>query len=125
VRLDVRLAPQPLTVSGDGKQVKQVVLNLVLNGMDAMGDQPPENRILTMETAEREDGWRTIVIQDSGSGFPDGALQASFQPFISTKPNGLGMGLAICSTIAEAHRGTIGFEPCDKGARAVLALPPA
>jgi C4-dicarboxylate-specific signal transduction histidine kinase len=124
VQISVRLAPRPLVVLGDVEQFKQVVLNLMLNGMDAMAEQPPSTRFLSVTTAERPDGWRVIAVQDSGPGLSDEVADDPFQPFLTTKAKGIGMGLAICRTIVEAHDGTIGFEPCGKGARAVLALPP-
>ena len=124
VRLALWNAPQPLIVSGDPEQIKQVVLNLAINGMDAMVNQPQTNRILSIETAQNDDGWYLIAVQDNGDGLSQEVAANPFRPFTSTKSNGLGMGLAICKTIAEAHRGTIGFEPCKKGARVVFALPP-
>jgi C4-dicarboxylate-specific signal transduction histidine kinase len=124
VRLVLRFWPRPLVVLGDTDQIKQVILNLAMNGMDAMEEQPERSRLLTVETVRREDGWCTIAFEDEGRGLSGKVAEEAFRPFVSTKPNGLGMGLAICQTIAEAHRGTIGFEARDRGARVVFALPP-
>lgn len=66
-----------------------------------------------------------IAVQDSGPGLSRELSDDPFQPFVTTKDGGLGIGLAICRTIAEAHHGTLDFVPADQGARAVLALPPA
>ncbi|MGI1661973.1 sensor histidine kinase [Palleronia sp. KMU-117] len=124
VQILFRPAPQPLLVLGDTEQLKQILLNLILNGMDAMTEASSDKRVLTIETAERPDGWRMIAVEDTGPGLAGAAAKDPFRPFVTTKANGLGMGLAICRTIAEAHNGTIAFAPCDHGARVVLALPP-
>ncbi len=125
VRVTVRTAPRPLVVLGDSEQFRQIVLNLMLNSMDAMNAQTPESRTLTIETARLADGRYAIMVQDNGPGLAREVADDPFQPFVTTKAGGLGMGLAICRTIAEAHHGTLDFVPTARGSRAVLALPPA
>lgn len=125
VRLVVRTAPGPLTVLGNMEQFQQVVLNLILNGADAMAGQAPETRLLIVETAERADGWRQVAVQDLGPGLDLVVEKDPFRAFVTTKANGMGIGLAICRSIADAHGGTVCFERADNGARVVFALPPA
>jgi signal transduction histidine kinase len=125
VRVTLRTAPRPLVVLGDTEQFQQIVVNLMLNGMDAMADQPPETRSLTVECRDMPDGRHAIAVEDTGPGLAAEVVDDPFRPFLTTKDGGLGMGLAICRTIAEAHRGTLDFVPVERGARAVFALPPA
>jgi signal transduction histidine kinase/ADP-ribose pyrophosphatase YjhB (NUDIX family) len=125
VRLVVNSAAGPLTVLGDMEQFQQVLLNLVLNGADAMAGQAPDTRLLLVETGERGDGWRQIVVQDFGPGLSDDLRCDPFRAFVTTKDKGMGMGLAISRSIAEAHGGTLAFVAADRGARVVFALPPA
>lgn len=125
VRLVVRTTSGPLSVLGDPEQFQQVLINLILNGADAMADQPPETRLLTVEASQREDGWRQIVVQDTGPGLSVDVGDDIFRPFVTTKKKGLGMGLAICRSIANAHGGTLAFEEVRRGARIAFALPPA
>jgi signal transduction histidine kinase len=122
--VEVRHAAPALEVMGSAPQLQQVVLNLVLNGAEAMAGTPPPDRRLTVETRIRPDGWRELAVRDHGPGVTAEMRQAAFRPFVSTKPGGLGFGLSICRSIAQAHGGTLAFDPEMKdGARVVLALP--
>ena len=125
VRLVVRASNGPLIVMGDKEQFQQVVLNLLLNAADAMADQPQATRLIEVEAAERADGWRRIVVQDSGPGLSAALRDDPFRAFVTTKDKGMGMGLSICRSIATAHGGTLTFEESPKGARVSFALPPA
>jgi C4-dicarboxylate-specific signal transduction histidine kinase len=123
-QVDFRRSQEPIAVLGNFAQLQQVVLNLVINAADAMARLPAAARIVVVETASGDDGLGRVAISDSGPGLAADLCEKVFEPFVSTKPNGLGLGLAICRSIATAHGGTIGFD-ADRpvGARIVLALP--
>ena len=107
VSIKLELAPDPPIVSGDSVQLQQVVLNLLLNAMDAMSDGVEKGRMI-MVRAERTDAEAVHVsVQDSGPGFSQGTQHLLFEPFYTTKPSGMGMGLAISKSIIEAHGGLI------------------
>lgn len=125
VTVETRLDGEALEVRANRLQLKQVVLNLLLNAADAMMDQPPEARLVTISTGRREDGWRELAVRDRGPGLAAEVESDPFGPFVTTKPNGLGLGLSICRTIAHAHGGTLAFDRTVwRGARVILALPP-
>ncbi len=107
IQLDVELAPNLPPVLGDRIQLQQVLLNLALNGMDAMKDQPPERRRLLLQARRSERAVIEVLVRDLGPGIPAPNLRRLFEPFFTTKPNGMGMGLAVSKTIIEAHQGTI------------------
>jgi len=111
-------------VAGDRIQLQQILLNLILNGADAMAATPPGNRSLHVATSFTEDRVRLSVF-DTGTGLPE-QIERLFEPFFTTKPHGLGMGLAICRTLATAHCGHLFAErqPGD-GAAFHLELPAA
>jgi PAS domain S-box-containing protein len=94
-------------VRGDRVQLQQVLLNLVMNATEAMADVPPDERVARV-CAERLDGGGVRVsVSDNGPGIAPEMVEDIFQPFISTKPWGMGMGLAICRTIVTAHGGRL------------------
>jgi signal transduction histidine kinase len=101
------LSPDLPPVLGDHIQLQQVLLNLVINGCDAMHANAPEERRLVIETArEGTDSVRVSVV-DRGPGVPGEMLARIFEPFYTTKDTGLGMGLAICRAIVGAHGGRL------------------
>jgi two-component system, LuxR family, sensor kinase FixL len=117
-------APQKLQVNGDPIQIQQVVLNLVVNGMDAMAGAPNGQRKIIGRTAQLDDAFAEISISDSGPGISADNLEKVFDPFFTTKPEGMGMGLSIARTIIEAHGGRIWAEnQATGGAVFRLALP--
>lgn len=102
-------ASADLHVKGDSVQLQQVVLNLIINAMDAVADADMRKRDVSVATA-RAGNQAEIKIADTGPGIASGDLANVFNPFFTTKPQGMGMGLAIAKTIVEAHHGTIGVE---------------
>ena len=104
------LAPLLPKILGDRVHLQQVLLNLILNGMDAMAEQPRERRRLSVRTRPGADGLVELVVTDLGHGIEPDKLPRLFEPFYTTKPNGMGMGLSISRRIIEAHRGRIWAE---------------
>jgi PAS domain S-box len=102
IRLD--LAVDLLKPAVDSVQIQQVLLNLAGNAMDAMADAP-EPRELTIRSRNQNAGEILVAVADSGSGVPADIISKVFDPFFSTKPQGTGMGLALCRTIIEEHDG--------------------
>jgi signal transduction histidine kinase len=100
------LAQVPLPIMGDSTQLQQVLLNLIVNALDATADKPISERVIIVRT-ERSEGWIEFSTSDSGPGIPPDKLKEVFEPFFSTKPSGMGMGLSIARTIVESHGGTI------------------
>ena len=95
-----------LPILGDRIQLQQVILNLVVNGIDAMKDTPSENRIISIRTSRVEE-FAELSVSDRGSGIPEDKLKEVFEPFFTSKAEGMGMGLSIARTIIEAHNGKI------------------
>jgi C4-dicarboxylate-specific signal transduction histidine kinase len=100
-------------VNGDRVQLQQVLINLLMNGMQAM---EPRGGTLTL-SASREDGHVRLAVADEGPGIPEDGGGRLFEPFYSTKPDGMGMGLPICRSIVEAHGGRIAALPGTPGRR--------
>lgn len=124
VGLVLRLIRGGAIVSGSDIQLRQVILNLILNAADAVADQPSERRDIVITTSIRPDGWREVSVRDRGTGLSPSIASDPFRPFATTKRGGLGLGLSICRSIAQAHAGTLAFDPAiAEGARAVFTLP--
>ena len=106
IHVDVDLVPDPCVVIGDRILLQQVVVNLMMNAMDAMADTPPEQRRILVRNVLTKGGV-TLSVCDAGTGLPAALNGRLFQPFATTKANGLGIGLTIVQTIVEAHGGRI------------------
>jgi len=118
------LAHELPAVSGDRNQLQQVLLNLVVNGCDAMDGRRADNR-LVIRTRETPNGNVEISVADRGAGIPPADLERIFEPFVTTKSHGLGLGLAICRSIVEAHGGRLwATNNADRGATLHCELPP-
>jgi C4-dicarboxylate-specific signal transduction histidine kinase len=105
--------------------LQQVLLNLVMNAMDAMASTPNGLRHITVSTQARQAGVE-VLVRDRGSGIKPEAEEQLFSPFYTSKPHGLGLGLTICSTIAQAHGGKLTLRNHEEsGAIAVFSLPVA
>ena len=123
VAIEFKPAGARLKLWGGRIEVQQVMMNLVLNGISAVCERPPGERQIRIETS-RADRTASISVDDSGPGVPKDAAQRIFEPFVTTKDSGLGMGLAISRRIVEAHSGEIGQAVSDLGgARFVVTLP--
>ena len=124
VGFGLELAPDPLVVHGDRVQLQQVILNLLLNAMDAMADSPGASRIILIRTEQSELDAVHVAVQDAGPGVPPDVEQQIFEPFYTTKPSGMGMGLSIARSIVQAHGGLIwATNNPVRGATFHLALP--
>ena len=108
------ITPDALPILGDRIQLQQVILNLVVNGIDAMKDTPSENRIISIRTS-RVENFAQLSVSDRGSGIPEDKLKEVFEPFFTSKAEGMGMGLSIARTIIEAHNGLISAKNRDHG----------
>lgn len=124
ISLSVALAPGLPEISGDRTHLQQVVLNLIVNAMDALAGQPREKRHIRVSTCPTTDCQVEMAVTDSGPGIEPDTLPRVFQPFYTTKPDGMGMGLSIARTIIDAHCGRIWAENITTGGAAFrVALP--
>src|SRR5712672_994487 len=114
VELTSLITQNALPILGDHIQLQQVILNLVVNGIDAMKDTPRENRIISIRTSRLEN-FAQLSVSDRGPGIPEDKLKEIFAPFFTSKAEGMGMGLSIARTIIEAHHGLISARNRDHG----------
>jgi FixJ family two-component response regulator/nitrogen-specific signal transduction histidine kinase len=125
VALETALEPGSW-VMADKMQIEQVVLNLVLNAAAAMQACPREERCLRVSARGTDDGRIAVAVRDAGVGIAAEHREAVFEPFWTTRREGLGLGLAVCRSIVEAHGGAIAVEPNpDRGVTFRFELPAA
>lgn len=98
-------------IEGDRVQLQQVILNLIVNAIQAMSATSDGPRQLLITSARADSGDVLVAVEDSGPGLTSEALQHIFEPFLTTKPGGLGLGLSICRSIIEAHGGQLWTSP--------------
>jgi C4-dicarboxylate-specific signal transduction histidine kinase len=110
VSVRTQLAEGLPRMRGDRVQLQQVLLNLIINAIEAMRDVGEEERELRISTRNEADGV-SVEVRDSGPGFAPAALERVFEAFYTTKPGGLGLGLSICRSIIEAHNGRLWGRP--------------
>jgi signal transduction histidine kinase len=123
VSLSVELEAELPRVLGDRIQLQQVVLNLLLNAFDAISECPAGERTVVVRS-QHDDSEVRVSVSDQGHGIRPGERDGLFEPFWTTKPNGLGMGLSISRSIVTSHGGRLWAENNpDRGATFVFALP--
>jgi signal transduction histidine kinase len=124
VQLEMDLTDGVRSIMGDRVHLQQVILNLLINAIDAVGTMPPERRRVRLRSAQSE-GEVRLAVTDSGTGIPADRLSEIFEPFYTTKDaGGMGMGLAISRSIIEAHAGRIAAENnADGGATVWFSVP--
>ena len=124
VNIAIELAEDVPRIFGDSVQIQQVLLNLLMNAMDAMDSVPAAQRAITLSTHVGSDSRIEVLVMDRGEGVDETARRKVFEPFYTTKDRGLGLGLTICSTIVEAHGGMIKLaDRLGGGAVATISLP--
>jgi PAS domain S-box-containing protein len=124
VRLVTRLSPGLAPVMGHRVQLQQVFLNLLINACDALLHNKPEDRTLTISTGLDRNGGVRISFADNGPGIAAEMLDRLFEPFVTSKRRGLGLGLSVCQSIIRAHRGRLwASNNEDRGATFWIALP--
>ena len=111
VVLRTALAAGDQPVMGDRVQLQQVLLNLIVNGVEAMREVTERTRELTVSSTLTEPSSVLVAVQDAGAGLDPAVADRMFQPFFTTKPDALGMGLAICRSIIEGHGGRLWVSP--------------
>jgi signal transduction histidine kinase len=107
VSVRTQLADDSPLVQGDRVQLQQVILNLIVNAIDAMRSLREGNRDLLICTQKAEPNGVLVEVRDSGPGFAPTTIKQLFEAFHTTKPGGLGLGLSICRSIIEAHGGRL------------------
>jgi two-component system sensor kinase FixL len=113
--VDVDYCGEPLPVSGDAIQIQQVLVNLTRNAVDAMKQGLYKDRGIHVQTRRRDAHTAEINVTDYGHGVPAQLADSIFHPFVSTKGDGLGIGLAISRTIAQSHGGDLAYRPNPAG----------
>lgn len=130
IKLKLELAQEPLNIMCEPIQIQQVALNLIKNSIDALSDGAAavkaENRTITIKSKRLDKDNIQVLVSDRGPGLSDEASEHLFEPFITTKEFGMGLGLSICKTIIRVHGGELYFKPnTDGGANFFFELPMA
>ncbi len=123
VTVHTDLTPALPPIKGDLVQLQQVMLNLILNAIDALAACTPERRRVTVRSREHPAGNVEVSVTDHGNGIPVEKMKRIFEPFYSTKAGGMGLGLSITRSIVQAHRGKIWVESCAEGATFRFSIP--
>lgn len=111
VSVRIELAPGLRPVRGDRIQLQQVILNLIRNGIEAMSAVTDRPRVLRIKSGDDGSGGALVAVEDSGTGLNPMLMRRIFEPFFTTRPDGMGMGLAICRKIIATHGGRLWASP--------------
>jgi C4-dicarboxylate-specific signal transduction histidine kinase len=111
IELHTDLSVDDRPVFGDRVQLQQVLLNLIMNGMEAVSAVTDRPKVLTISSAQVEPDEALVAVEDTGMGLDPATTDRIFDPFFTTKPGGMGMGLSICRSIVEAHGGRLWVAP--------------
>jgi signal transduction histidine kinase len=130
VSVDTQLADDSPRIQCDRVQLQQVMLNLIVNAIQSMSGVEDGNRELHVSTARIEPEGVCVAVRDTGPGLRPESLPRLFEPFYTTKPDGMGMGLSICRSIIEAHGGRLWRPAASRGVlffslRSPLTEPPS
>jgi signal transduction histidine kinase/DNA-binding response OmpR family regulator len=109
--LHTDLSADDRPVFGDRVQLQQVLLNLIMNGMEAMSGVADRRKVLAITSEPVESGGVLVAVEDTGTGLDPATAERIFDPFFTTKPSGMGMGLSICRSIIDAHGGRLWMSP--------------
>jgi PAS domain S-box-containing protein len=124
IAVTTRLTPSLPDIQGDRVQLQQVLLNLIMNACEAMAANDGIERILEVSTGRDATGSLQITVADRGPGIPGDMMEKIFEPFVTTKEQGLGLGLPICRSIVAAHGGRVwAVNNLDRGASFFVSLP--
>jgi two-component system, LuxR family, sensor kinase FixL len=123
IEISSTLEPQPAPILVDAVQMQQVIINAVRNAIEAMEAATQRRRIDIVQ--KTVGGFVEIAVADSGPGLAPDIADRAFEPFVTTKPSGMGLGLAISRSIVEAHGGTLRFAPAKSGTVLVISVPRA
>jgi two-component system sensor kinase FixL len=113
IEISSQIAPDLPLVFVDRIQIQQVIVNLLRNAIEAMADSEQRELVLTATAADGK--WVEIVVSDTGSGLPRNVANRLFEPFVTSKRQGMGLGLSISRSIVEAHGGRLRHEPREGG----------
>jgi signal transduction histidine kinase len=121
--LQCKMAKELPSVEADAVQIQQVLVNLLRNAVESLSENSDDHRHVLVRT-EIVEGGVQVSVQDNGCGFDSEKSHRLFEPFYSTKAEGMGVGLAVCQSIVQAHQGRLWAEPnSDRGAKFYFTLP--
>ena len=124
INIDVQLSPEDPIILGNNKQLKQVLINLIKNAIEAVMMNGEEDRKQITLSLKKERSQAIIIIEDNGCGMTSETIKHIFTPFYTTKEYGTGIGLSICKNIIEAHNGSFHISSIDgKGTIIQIKLP--
>ena len=126
VSVQLQVSASVRRVTGDRIQLQQCVLNLLMNAFDAIAESRSESRGVTIKVAPEKTGWVAVAVSDSGAGIDPAVANRLFEPFVTTKNEGMGLGLLVTRSIVESHGGRIWATPNpDRGTTFTFTLPVA